>query len=485
MLQGTDEGLLIVGAVRVLNGQVFARDFFEQMGPAAFWWPAVFLKMFGETFFATRICLFLTSLGTALLIYALSRKVCARFSYLPCVLVLGTYFATLWPEISHHVDSNFFGLLAVGCIVQWQDRHKVYLLPIAGALAAITTCILQPKGILLLLAILMWLGVQRWKNLTSSSSLVLVMSGYASIIGLVILYFGRQGALSDLFNATFIYNFQRYASANSVPYGRWLFESYWARLTTAIGLPFWTIIPLIILSVPSVLIAAIPALLALLGVIYRKKLANPTVLLYGLCGMAFWLSEIHRPDISHLVMGSPILIILLVSLITTSRAEWAIGALKLVAFCGGFLTAANFCLVLIPHTTATRAGPIVMFAPDPTLAYIEAHIPPGQSIFVYPYNPMYYFLTKTNNPVRYSGLFYNYNTTAQFQDAIQDLDRHKVSYVVWDTNYVPKIMPKLFPSAKRMPPSQYLMEPYLESHYEAVWNNNGIVLMKRNPDSLP
>ena len=70
-LQGTDEGLLVNGAVRVAHGQIFARDFFEVMGPGTFYWLATFFKLFGVTFLATRICLFVTSLGTGLLMYFL------------------------------------------------------------------------------------------------------------------------------------------------------------------------------------------------------------------------------------------------------------------------------------------------------------------------------------------------------------------------------------------------------------------------------
>jgi Dolichyl-phosphate-mannose-protein mannosyltransferase len=156
LLRGTDEGTLLYGAVRVAHGQVLAHDFFEVMGPGTFYWLAAFFKLFGVTFMATRICIFVMSLGTGLLIYFLSRRICSRFSALPCILLAGTYFSTIWPEVNHHVSSNFFALLSVACIVLWQDKNRESLL-LAGALAGVTTCFLQPKGMLLLLAILLWL----------------------------------------------------------------------------------------------------------------------------------------------------------------------------------------------------------------------------------------------------------------------------------------------------------------------------------------
>ncbi len=66
LLQTPPEGLLVYGAVRIVHGQVFARDFFEVVGPGTFYWLALFFKLFGVTFAATRICLFVTSLGTGL-----------------------------------------------------------------------------------------------------------------------------------------------------------------------------------------------------------------------------------------------------------------------------------------------------------------------------------------------------------------------------------------------------------------------------------
>jgi 4-amino-4-deoxy-L-arabinose transferase-like glycosyltransferase len=161
LLQAPPEGLLVYGAVRIVHGQVFARDFFEVVGPGTFYWLALFFKLFGVTFVAARICLFVTSLGTGLAMYFLSRRICGQYQILPCILLAGTYFGTLWPTISHHVDSNCFALLSVACMTVWQDRRKGGLLFAAGALAGATTCFLQQKGLLLLLALLVWLWMQR------------------------------------------------------------------------------------------------------------------------------------------------------------------------------------------------------------------------------------------------------------------------------------------------------------------------------------
>jgi len=73
---------------------------------------------------------------------------------LPAILLFATSFGMLWPAISHHTDSNFFALLTFACMVLWQDSRRLSLLFFAGVLAGVTTCFLQPKGMLLLLAVL-------------------------------------------------------------------------------------------------------------------------------------------------------------------------------------------------------------------------------------------------------------------------------------------------------------------------------------------
>src|SRR3984957_18365594 len=177
LLQTPPEGLLVYGAVRIVHGQVFARDFFEVVGPGTFYWLALFFKLFGVTFAATRICLVVTSLGTALAMYFLSRRICTQYQVLPSILLVGTYFGTLWPSISHHVDSNCFALLAVVCMIVWQEKHNPGLLFAAGALAGATTCFLQQKGGLLLLALLLWLWLHHRRKSTSLLSLGVALAG--------------------------------------------------------------------------------------------------------------------------------------------------------------------------------------------------------------------------------------------------------------------------------------------------------------------
>jgi 4-amino-4-deoxy-L-arabinose transferase-like glycosyltransferase len=429
---GGDEGSVVYGAVRIVHGQVFARDFFEVMGPGTPYWLAAFFKVFGVTFLATRICLFLTSLGTGILMYFLSCRVCKRYRSLPCLLLVSTFFGASWPGNSHHVDGNFFALLSVACVVLWQDRRWKALLIFAGVFAGLTTCFLQPKGVLLLVAMLLWLWVQRQRGAASISALGLIAGGYLGVAGLVLGYFWSQRALGSLVFANLVWPSRHYGTVNAVPYAQGIIRWYWVRYITmkdAFSWPFnlAAIGVAAILIAPFLFVASLPALMplsalwAILAGRNKWRPVAPEIALYGLCGSALWLSEMHRVDIFHLVFGSPLLIVLCIYFLDVNRSRFSGYALQLLFITAVSLAAFNFIGVLTAHSLMTRVGSVAVFKDDPVLVFIDTHVAPGEEMFVYPYHPMYYFLSSTTNPTRYSLLLYNYDTETEFYDAINSL----------------------------------------------------------------
>jgi hypothetical protein len=479
LLQTPPEGLLVYGAVRIVHGQVFARDFFEVVGPGTFYWLVLFFKLFGVTFVATRICLFVTSLGTGLAMYFLSRRICRQYQILPCILLAGTYFGILWPAISHHADSNCFALLSIVCMTVWQDRRKDGLLFAAGALAGATTCFLQQKGLLLLLALLVWLWVQRRRRSTSLSLLGAVTGGYMSVVGLMLVYFWSQHALRDLIYANVVWPSGHYNAVNVVPYAQGMIRGCWDHFVIAKSGFRWTIVTAAVLITPFLFVAALPALLPALAARYMRNAPRPEIALYWLCGWALWLSEIHRKDIGHLVFGSPLLVILCVYYLEQYRAKVAGLALQALAISAACLACFNLFLALSARPLATRVGTVAVFKNVPALALLDDKVAPGEEIFAYPYCPIYYFLSATTNPTRYGGLVYNFNTPSQFEEVVGVLEQRRVKYVLWDTHFQAKEVAALFPASARAAPGALIIEPYLESHYKVVWADADTRLMER------
>ena len=238
------------------------------------------------------------------------------------------------------------------------------------------------------------------------------------------------------------------------------------------------------LITPFVFVAVLPALLPVLGAWHRRNAAKPEIVLYWLCGWAFWLAEFHRKDMPHLVFGSPLLIILCIYYLEQHRAKIADLALQMLAISAVCLAGFNLFLVLSSaHPTKTRVGTVALFKSDPVLTALEERVTPGEEIFVYPSSPEYYFLSATTNPTRYSGLGYNYNSSSEFQGVVRTLDEHHVRYVLWNTGLDESLLKLYFPSVKPPRPDELIIEPYLESHYRSVWTDNkGIHLMERKSE---
>jgi hypothetical protein len=484
-----DEGYFVTGAVRIVHGQVFARDFVELMGPGSFYLLAAFFKLFGVSFLATRISLFLSSLGTGLLLYFLSRRVCGGYQSLPFILLVSTWFGVVWPGISHHVDSNFFALLSVACVVLWLDRPRNGLLIAAGALAGVTAFTLQTKGVLLFCAILVWFWLRRRRVSAPLFSIGMITAGFLCVVGIVLLYFQARGALGALVYAIVVWPFRHYGTVNTVPYAQGIVSWYWDRYITmkdAFSWPFSlaAVAAAAVLIAPLLFVAALPALVplsALLAILpggNKWRTVTPEIALYGLCGSALWLSEIHRKDIAHLVFGSPLLIILFIYFLEVNRSRFSSYALQLLAIAALWLAAFNLMGVLTAHSVMTRAGSVAVFKDDPVLAFLDTHVAAGEEMFVYPYHPMYYFLSATTNPTRYNILLYKYSTPAQFQEVVGVLERRRVRYVVWDTTFEARSQ-DYFPGSHPNSPGDRIIEPYLESHYRLVEDHHGIWIMER------
>jgi 4-amino-4-deoxy-L-arabinose transferase-like glycosyltransferase len=485
ILAGTDEGTFLTGAARIVHGQVFARDFFEVMGPGSFYWLAAFFKIFGVTFFASRISLFLTSLGTGVAMYFLTRQICSRYMVLPCILLAGTYMGVLWPGISHHVDSNFFALASVVCLVLWQRRRSRSMLIAAGALVGLTACILQPKGLLLYLACLVWLWILRGRISKFPLQVSLFTVGFFAAVLPMLGYLWSKGALGNLIYANLVWPEQNYGGTNAVVYGFSIVRNYWNPWVAAFGGGVLSIVITSILIAPLMFVVALPLSLLLVGISYRWKCIAPILLLYWLCGWALWFSEFHRKDIEHLVFGSPLLILLCIHALTESQRRFANIALQVLAISAVCLAAFNCCVVISlgAHASDTRVGRVAVTGQAEALKLLDEHLAPGEEVFVYPYCPACYFISATVNPTRYSFLQYNYNTTAQFQEVVGVLDRRRVKYVVWDTTFAARAAEN-FPGMQPRKPCDLIVEPYLESRYKVAEEINGIRLMERKSEPI-
>lgn len=478
-----DEGTLVYGAQRVAEGAVPYRDFFEVMGPGTFYWLAIWFRIFGASLWVARAEVLVTGVATTLVVFWLARRLRPGGGLLPAIVLLALTFP-LWPATNHHWDSTLLALLSFAAFVSWLENSRWWQLVAAGALAGVTTLFLQQKGVLLLFALLLTLLILRRKHPGFVFSALGLLAGYAGIVSAAMLGLYAAGAFPQFVYANIIWPSTHYHKVNVMPYGYGLRAWFWLAWTNLLVPLFHPAGVAYALAgaflFPFLVVAALPALLAALALSGRQVACNRTTLPFWIVGAALWVSEIHRPDITHLIYGSPLLLILCICVWQQQTgALWRFGV-RALAFCV-LLFAAYSALVTQAARTkmVTRRGPVYGFADDAALEFLDHHTRPGEAVFVYPYYPMYYFLSGTTNPTKYSILMYHINTDAQFREAISALERKKVRYVLWDTLVDGPNLKQWFPSYQHPSPDKLLMEPYLAEHYEQIGSKNGFRLMQR------
>src|SRR6266536_3575501 len=89
-----DEGIILMGAERVLHGQVPYRDFFSFYTPGSFYLLAFWFKLFGDSFLAARASLTVVAALCTVLLYLLSLRVSSRSV---AILVASLSFFAVFP----------------------------------------------------------------------------------------------------------------------------------------------------------------------------------------------------------------------------------------------------------------------------------------------------------------------------------------------------------------------------------------------------
>lgn len=471
-----DEGISVLGAARLLQGQIPARDFVEVIGPGEFCWLALFFKLFGTTMFSAHLALLLAGVLLAVLFFHLAKRAGAD-PVISCSLL--TFVSIPIMAInSYHWDSNLFALLSFAALIEWQRRRRAGLLMTSGAMAGAATLIMQQKGLMLCAALLLsavCIDRVRWKR-----SAAIMLAPYSAILMAVGVFYIANGALRDLIWANIVWPVFRYSDVNNCAYA---FHAGAYLKAFVVGfsalLPGYVAGPLgCFVVLPLFLVAALPGLLLAAGVRLRRKAFTPELIPFWVCGWALWVSECHRPDMSHLVFGSPILLITLLALLGMSAAPaWLNRVLFLSIVLFG---AVNLGVFLSANTRVqTRRGTILVHAQDRALDFLQKHTQRGDDVFIYPYSPIYNFLSDTEDPTRYSYFIYGWHTPKQFEEAVMDLERKRVRYILSDTVITAESLVLRFPHYRAPAKAAQIMERYLDSHYREIDRENGFRILER------
>jgi hypothetical protein len=317
------------------------------------------------------------------------------------------------------------------------------------------------------------------------------------------IYFGTQHSLS-LMISDWLWPLRHYSTANRVPYGdqNWsdgtreeLFGSgpWMTRLITALALS------------PAFLIPLLPLLAVGIGTswmfrLWRDATGDPKCRYYVLTGASIaglLLSiGIGRADILHFMYLLPLFSLPVAWLMdgtdihgrTFYRIRPFLNAYIIVAL---LLFASPLLLrTLSAHSKiTTRRGQVTMPSEDSVINYIQAHVTPGGSILVYPYLPLYSYLTATLNPTRYDYFQPGMNTAAQANEILAELKSNRSSPVLFESSFVEKI-PRSWPGTPitdiaKDPVADYIVHEYRACKILSSPSNWKFLYMVRKGQACP
>lgn len=479
-----DEGLYIYESQQAAEGAIPGRDFVQENAPGAYYWLALFFRLFGVSIITARTLLLLTGVATVLLIVYLARRIDSQGIFAAVFFLVTSI--PLTPINSPHYDSNLFALAAFAVFLTGADSMprgspKNWPFVVAGLLTGWVSCILQQKGLLFLLAFAAAILILYHKR--GIRPVVLMVISYVTVLILEIVPFAIWGALPNLFLSAVKMPLSGYQALNQVDYGYplwtvWfpgLFGHLHANASALVTAPV-----LAAMSLPFLLMLVLPLLLAILGYAWRSRVFTPRLLPYWFAAYAMWLSELHRQDLSHFRNGCILLALLFFALCEqfgTLFFKQAAVAITIGTILLGTVSLNGALQAREP--IVTRRGTLFAQQKDPVMEFLLSHTRPGDYVFVYPYSPIYYFLADVRNPTPLN-VIVDQRDNPLIQAAISDLEAKKPRYTIAYTKLLGDGMRSVFPAFHPPAPKDRVIDRYIEAHYHQVAFRDGFRILERN-----
>lgn len=415
-----DEGLLAVGAMRVLGGELPNRDFSTLHPPLSFYLVAGLFAVFSPSLRVLRRTGLGLHLAHTLLVYRVARSVggvpAACAATLPALVTALTVhnfipFAVWWGSV--------FALAAVWQITVAVSGGRARHALAAGVLTSLTFAVRQDQGFYLSLAVLAYAGALAWlapagTRLGARRLLAGWGAGGLAVALPLLVFWAVSGALPAMLDELVVFPLTTYAQTSSLP---WPGFSSAQKFRMNVETACFYLPPLVIAPSLAVLARRLRAGTAGAGEL--------NVWLVSALAALFYAQVFARSDLYHLVIGlAPTWVLLGWLLETASRAlavrtasprvaPIVVFGLALAVGVGVYTQLRDRLVRPIPEdrrlVQLDRAGVYLADGPATALEeevrFLQSAAPGDRAILVLPYEPMYYFLAERRNPTRWNYLW--------------------------------------------------------------------------------
>lgn len=452
-----DEGILLQGAQRILAGQVPYRDFFSFYTPGSYYELALVFRLFGSSLVVARTMLALTGAILSVIVYLLARRVCSQ-AFAMTIAAFATVSSLPYRFlVLHNWNSTLWACLALYCAVRFVEHPGWKWAFALGSLASIVLVFEQSSGAGLGLGMITGFlavrRVQRHRFWFGRREILALIFGLAWPLVVTGGYFAAQHATSAMVS-DWLWPLGHYSAANRVSYGyqNWSDDTRHELFGTG-SLPVRAI-KLFTIS-PCLWIPALPLVVAGLFIywIVRSWREPPSdestayylILAAGYDGLTLS-TVVVRPDIIHFMYLQPLNCLVLAWLLggrnlpgrLLPKIRRPVTAYVLAAL-AMFSLAALLGVLGTQEQIVTRRGVVTTHGKDTVIDYVQARVPAGETIVVYPYLPFYYYSTATFAPGRYDYFQPGMHTAEQASEMISEMAAGRVSGVLLEIGFAGKI----------------------------------------------
>jgi hypothetical protein len=448
-----DEGILLQGADRLLRGEKLYLDFLEFLPPGGFLLTATWLWGTKINLFAARTLTAVVIVAIASSSYLIGYRI-LRSAAVPAIFAMAWVVMSQggWTQVNHHWFTTMFCMIQLCALVFWIDApHRLFFLGVAGLAGGTAAMITPSRGALMLVA-----GLAAFSTARRQFGELIIYCATALMMPLfLILYVASQGALSAAFDSVILYPLKQYAGIQSVAYGAgWGIQNL-----------------LIVLLFPAATILAVLHI----SRDWRAAVSDRLLRLFVCSALAAFCGFSVRADIAHITFAAPLIIPLLqycIPPVFFSARLFRLATLSVIGLALGmsstvFLTVA--LLTVRSPELQTPRGSVKVLRPDTKLLIQRVmDLPPNDTIFFYPFDPLLAFLTDRANPSRLDVFVPNYTTVAQFENECRSVTR-SAKWIVVDHGMI-ESWEGIFPAMRghSAPPERLQFERALERAFSFV-----------------
>lgn len=441
-LNEVDHHMFLYEGMRLFDGDVMYRDFFQFTFPGSQAWYWLMFSIFGLKYWILSATIVAIAAGSAWACLKVSREVIpGNLFVIPTLLFI--FFGFRWDGIdgSHRMFSPIFLMLAILVLLRRSDQKSCLF---AGSLCAIASFFTQQRGVYVVAAIAVFLVIDGFRTSKRfgeiANSLGAVFAGFLVILAVLCTYFVFSAGPGNFLAATLEYpaKYYSYAIYNNVGIlARDLKSTFQiVDLSTAFSA-----------AASLFYLFALPLGLLAFWIVFLFKRKQHDwqywrgIVLVALVGsvLTFTITAPNTSRLFQIAMPGLIVFVWLVSY-AKERFAFAAKALAIATICFVLLSSIQAIRIqTFPHQMLETPSGTLAYNPSPIIdkryKWLMERTKPGDLVFE-AYQPYIYFPLLLRNPTRYGQIWDSeYTRPEHVAETIANIESKRPRFVLWNNDY--------------------------------------------------